>query len=320
MYKNILDLKDKFDTFILDAFGVFWTGSNLFENAENVIKTLIDSGKNVYILSNTTQTSVLAENHYTKYGLIKNQHYNEIITAGEFTRSVLLKEELKFKSNPNPLKYFIFGSENKKIFENTKYIEVDNPEDADFIYIGRQIFTEEEYNNLDADMKKYIFEKKKGDKYFYRTSEINPLIPRIKKIMQYNIPFLACNPDYKSSQKVKSGENVFLLTAGSIVKYLQDNNVETIEFGKPHKELFDFTLNIIENKTNKKVDKDRVCMVGDTLRTDIKGANNAGIKSVLCVETGMVAYEMEQKNKTLNELIEEEGVIVDYTIKGFSIP
>lgn len=35
-------------------------------------------------------------------------------------------------------------------------------------------------------------------------------------------------------------------------------------------------------------------MIGDTFRTDMAGALNAGISAVWCVETGMSRYEAEQ--------------------------
>ena len=58
-------------------------------------------------------------------------------------------------------------------------------------------------------------------------------------------------------------------------------------------------------------------MIGDTLRTDIKGANNAGIKSVLCLETGITKNEIDNGTE-LEDLIKNEGVVVDYLIKSVS--
>ena len=61
-------------------------------------------------------------------------------------------------------------------------------------------------------------------------------------------------------------------------------------------------------------------MIGDTVCTDIKGANNVNIKSALCIETGITAYEIFENGKInlekLDAILKKENTIPDYLIKS----
>ena len=59
-----------------------------------------------------------------------------------------------------------------------------------------------------------------------------------------------------------------------------------------------------------KIDLSRVGMVGDTLHTDILGANSIGIKSILMTKYGLL------KNVNISSLIKKTNIIPDYIIEG----
>lgn len=70
------------------------------------------------------------------------------------------------------------------------------------------------------------------------------------------------------------------LTVGAYGRMLEEaTGTRTIYVGKPHKYIFDMALRTMD------LDPDQVLMVGDKVSTDIRGAANAGIKSIL-VKTG----------------------------------
>ncbi len=69
-----------------------------------------------------------------------------------------------------------------------------------------------------------------------------------------------------------------------------------IEFGKPHPGIFKYAFRQLGIEASPKV-----AMIGDTYRTDIVGALNAGVTPVWCVECGMAKYEIEQ-GKSLEEI------------------
>lgn len=87
---------------------------------------------------------------------------------------------------------------------------------------------------------------------------------------------------------------------------------KTVIYGKPDPKIFDRALRGFEN-----VPKEQILMVGDTLQTDILGANRAGIKSCLVVEGGVTEYAIQQQGKDVNDktvmsLIEAQQIYPDF--------
>ncbi|MDR3290340.1 MAG: HAD hydrolase-like protein [Rickettsiales bacterium] len=315
---NLLQVKDNFDIFIFDAYGVFYNGNTFFEGALDVMERLILEGKIVYILSNTTAD---AENNIKKYaekGMLKGKHYIEFISSGEVLKDVFTNGKLNFKTKPNVKKVYVSGKKNDALFKNSTYIQVDNLKDADFIYLSAQRFSKDEYEKLKDKYGKYLFETKKSteEKKEYSSTNIEPYMDKINEIIATGLPVLNGNPDYSANEGVKDGTNQFLITPGSITKILKEKGIEVVEYGKPYLTTYEYVFNVFK-QNNIAFDKEKTCMVGDTLRTDIKGANNAGIKSVLCIETGITA-KLINEGEILENLIAVEKVKVDYCIKSVS--
>ena len=320
VYENILDLEENFDIFIFDAYGVFWDGSDFYENSRENMKKLIDDGKDVYILSNSTQTVAEAEKNYTKKGLLKGIHYKNIVTSGEVTRSIFLSEN-EYKNK----KIYSYGMSKPAIFDDLSFKFVDNPEEADYIYISTPVFTEEKYTELlkKGFSKDLFFEaeiRKDCDGKAWNCIEIEPFLEDIKFLASKNKPILVSNPDEIATEiDVNTNEKHFVIRQGAISNALKKIGAKVIEFGKPSINIFNFLFEKMLADGINILHKDRICMIGDTLHTDIKGANNAGIKAVLCVETGVTNYKASS-DKPLLEAIEdlqkEANVTVDYYIKA----
>ncbi|MBW1608960.1 MAG: HAD-IA family hydrolase [Deltaproteobacteria bacterium] len=82
------------------------------------------------------------------------------------------------------------------------------------------------------------------------------------------------------SQIVDNSMGEVELTVGAYGKMLEEAaNVKATYIGKPNKLIFEMTLKTMD------VQRNAVLMVGDRVSSDIRGAKNAGIKSVL-VKTG----------------------------------
>ena len=59
--KNILEIKDDFDVFVFDIYGVIWDGKKVIAGFDEVMKILTQSGKRVVIMSNSTALSPAQE-------------------------------------------------------------------------------------------------------------------------------------------------------------------------------------------------------------------------------------------------------------------
>jgi HAD superfamily hydrolase (TIGR01450 family) len=312
IYNNILELADKFDTFLFDAYGVFWDGSEFYDGSRENMQQLKRFGKKVYILSNTTQLSSDAEDSYGKRGLNRGVHYDNIFTSGEVTRYMLISGILN-ELIPNVSKVYQFGTPDKKLFGGTNYKIVDNLKEADFIYISVPKLTEDEYSVLKDKYGEYLFESEssKEGARMWNSTIIEPFSDKIKQMLDSGLPVLNANPDYTASEGVNGQKiKIFAIRQGGVAEVLRQSGAKVVEFGKPSKIIYNYVFDKINI-----LDKSRICMVGDTLRTDIKGANNAEIASVLCVETGVTANEIA-KGKILEDLIKIEQVTVDYAIRG----
>jgi len=79
--------------------------------------------------------------------------------------------------------------------------------------------------------------------------------------------------------------------AGSIVAFLEaSSGQQAYNFGKPQRAIFDLAIE------RAGVPRNSIVMIGDTLATDIVGASNAGLRSIL-VESGNPISDMEQDLK-----------------------
>lgn len=327
IYNNILDLKNYFDVFIFDAYGVFWDGGYFYKNSiENMSILIKEYNKTVYILSNTTQTSKEAEESYNKKGLKKGIHYNEIITSGEVMKDALINNSvLKQKG----IKIWQYGTSTNLVLENTNYIKTNNIDEADYIYLSSLLITNDKYKKLLNKFDKSVFFESKrttknGEK-LWDTTDKRVFLEDIDYLYSKHLPIMVSNTDEIASAIDKNtGQTHFMIRQGTLIKELKKMGAEIIEFGKPNIIAFNFVFNKLK-QNNINIDKNRTAMIGDTLKTDILGANNANIKSVLCINTGTTNYNASKIiNKKINinlfdaiKILEKENnVKVDYYINS----
>lgn len=279
MPENILSLKDKFDVFLLDVYGVIWNGKTPAEGAVELMTALRKAGKKVILLSNGTQLSKKAEESNAKRGFIKGVHYDKIVTSGDLAYDT-------FKEDDRDLKYYQLWRGNPDLFKASRYREVDAPEKADFVYVG--------------------VPQLQKDGEWHDSLTIEPFEAELKKIYELDLPLICANPDLKAHEK-EYAEAV--VRQGSIARFYEDLGGEVEYFGKPYPLIFDFALQ------DEDVDDERILMVGDTLATDILGGNSYGIKTAL-VMGGISSEDMEAEGfGNIREYAEELQIMPDYFIE-----
>ena len=111
-----------------------------------------------------------------------------------------------------------------------------------------------------------------GNHYSILSPTKKNLVPNTLEVLNYLLekyPLYLVTNGFEEMQSTK-------VESGGIRKYFKDViTSERAGHKKPAKEIFDFTLQLGG------LDKEEVIMVGDNLLTDIAGASNAGIDSVL---------------------------------------
>lgn len=275
---------ENFDVVIVDAYGVFNFGQGISQSVIETFKTWKAKGKQVYILSNTSSTIEKTVQSYEKKGVIKGVHYTNLMTAGQYASEVIKQGELPVIGN----KFYVLGTANFKssnpvpsIFANSSYELVSSVEKADFIYCGTPQL-------LDANG------------VAYDSTEVSDFTELVATLAKTGLPLVCANPDLMADEGGR-----FVVRQGTIAKIWPG---KVIMYGKPDPRVFNSLL----NRYCPNVPKDRILMVGDTLRTDILGAKLAGIKSCLVLEGGITEYEMKRDNISLETYILKQSITPDF--------
>jgi len=127
-----------------------------------------------------------------------------------------------------------------------------------------------------------------------------------KSILEYfqkkKIPLVCANPD----EVVSRGSKV-VFCAGALANKYEEMGGEVNYFGKPYPEIYNFTLNKMGIYEKVKEKKTIPFVIGDNLKTDIKGANLFKLDSLLILNgiykdffrDGIVNFEQLKKSVNL---------------------
>ena len=149
--------------------------------------------------------------------------------------------------------------------------------------------------------------------YDYDGQPIGELEPALQRAMARNLPFFCLNPDMEVVKL--NGER--LLCAGVIAERYEDLGGGVAYFGKPYNEVYATCLQALGD-----VPRERIICVGDGLFTDIAGAENAGLDSVLVIG-GILQNEMKETfgsnsfKEHLRAYCDQQGIVPTYAIPHF---
>lgn len=318
IYNSLNDIAELFDVFLFDAYGVFWEGNFFYKGSLEAMERLVKAGKTVVVISNTSKLGSDIRQSYAKRGMFENKEYNYMITSGDLLRSHLIVGDLSFKSCPNPLKYYVVGMPHYKAFANTKYQLVETPEEADFVYCGVPLMFPKdvaEYPQY-ADLYWPFHQNEDGKIDLWDTLTEKPFEKIVNKLVELNLPVLNANPDFTAREGhplVPNSESVFVVRNGTIAEMFRQRGAEVYELGKPHANIYDYTFKMLE-KDGIHINKKRTCMIGDTVRTDVKGAIEAKVTPVLCVKTGVTAENIAN-GASLESLCNSEKIDIQQIIQ-----
>ncbi len=285
---NLHEIYNNYDAYIVDIWGVLWDGIEAYEHAKDTLEKLRENKKDIVLLSNAPRRSELVAERLNSIGINKN-HYNTIISSGEVCRESFLDNNKNLNKIGNFF-YFIGQEADKGITLNLKVKERKNISDSNFLLVcGTRDFSH--------TLKNYIKELDKG--------------------LKLNLPLICANPDKVVIRK--DGE--LIICAGILADYYKDNGGKVFYFGKPYPEVYDKCLAFLNN-INPIISHKNVLVIGDSLETDILGANKVGIKSLL-IANGIHSKNLYHHNssalslKNLKILSQEFSAFPDYVIKSF---
>lgn len=272
--QSFYELSDKFTVFVFDLCGVVHDGVSLKPQTLHFIAELRKLGKHVIFLSNSPNSSSRAISLLESNGF-ETLKDEKFYTSGDFFINFI-------KNNPNykNKKYYFFGKDyNEKFLKDNNLLIIDNIDEAEFIIASPFSSNKQEI----AELEKYV-----------------------ETILDYKLPLICINPDMYAPHG-----NEIRFTPGYFAKKYEDLGGSVQYFGKPYKEIYEFILNDLLK--NKKIPKEQVLMVGDSMHTDIRGAKNYGIQSLL-VGNGYHRHIDFDNAMELKKLFNEFSFEPDYYI------
>ena len=270
---HIKTIIDQYDLYFIDLWGVIHNGVKLFDNAINVISKLKELEKKIVLISNAPRTNSSVKIFLEKLNF--NCHIIDLlVTSGDLTQKYILNNQDKTFFHLGPKKDHDLFFEIKNL--SNKVEESDEIICTGLIHeIGENIGDYENFFNKCIDLK---------------------------------VKFICANPD-----EVVSRGNQIEFCAGALAKYYKKLGGQVRYFGKPYIEIYEEAHALIQKETGNVFSKDKILAIGDNLKTDIAGAQNYEIDSVLILN-GIYKDFFRDGNLNFNNLIksnEIESVIID---------
>lgn len=252
IHDDISALVERYDGFILDLWGVLHDGTRAYPGVPEALTRLHDAGKKIALLSNAPRRAVHAEARMVELGVPKGK-YDFVMTSGEDTWHHLRDRPDAFYQGLGRRCFHIGPQRDVNLFEGVDIERVERIEDAEFILNSGPWGHDETL----ADH-----------------------VERLAKGAALRLPMICANPDLV----VMVGPRI-VICAGTLARHYEELGGQVRYHGKPHRGVYDRIMHMFDG-----LPRDRICAIGDTLRTDVAGANLVGIHSFL-VTGGVHAEE-----------------------------
>lgn len=246
---GISTLVNKYDLFFIDLWGVTHNGQRPFPDALECYQNLKKADRPVFILSNAPRMPEPAISKLSEMGLPRDL-YHDLQTSGYECHKNLRDRSDAFYKTLGTRLYHVGPVRDRNLFTVLdEYTDVENIEDADFILVT-------------------------GTDAWDRTLESYQ--DELDQALKQDLPLVCANPD----KRVMYGDQI-VLCAGAIAAHYQSMGGKMRQHGKPDAQIYQILHSRAQESLNKEISKDRILMIGDSLATDIAGANAYGIDSLM---------------------------------------
>ncbi len=253
IHDGFAPLAERYDGFIIDLWGVMHDGVRAFPAAVKCLERLRARGKRVVILSNAPRrvAAIMARN--AELG-ISATLANAVMSSGEDAWRHLATRPDPWYRALGTRCYHLGPERDYNMREGLELSFVDDLAGADFVLNTGSLGEEDTV----ADYEELL-----------------------QAAARHRLPMICANPDLE----VMRGEHREIC-AGIIAARYGEIGAEVRYHGKPHASIYDACFPVLEG-----IPRARIAAIGDTLRTDIAGANAVGIGGVF-VMNGLQAKEL----------------------------
>ena len=241
--KGISEISDKFDVYFIDLWGVIHNGVQCYPEALKVLEKLKEQNKKIVLISNAPRPAAVVKVFLETIGL-KSSCYDFLVTSGDITRE-----------------YISLNSSKKNFYHLGPTRDIDLFKDLNVTLTSKEECEEIICTGLVSDEEEKLQDYKTLLDFF----------------LNKKIPLICANPD----EVVARGEKIVFCAGALANQYKQEGGVVRY-FGKPYSEIYSFALKKIRAHKDFKDKKEiNTLVIGDNIKTDIKGANLSNLDSVL---------------------------------------
>ncbi len=275
VHDGLSALADAYDAFILDLWGVLHDGVRAYPDAVACLRALQARGKPLVVLSNAPRPAAQVAAKMRDLG-IPDDAYDHLMSSGEDTWRHLAHRSTDWYRRLGRRMYHLGPERDREMRESVDAERVAAIEDADFIL-------------------------NTGPPNDERTT--TPLVPLLQRAVSRGLPMICANPD-----KVVMRGEVRELCAGAVAQHYAELGGEVVYHGKPHPPIYRTCFDLLDNP-----DPARVAAIGDSLHTDMAGANAMGMAGILVtggIHAQALGVRMGERpsGHALTELCAGEGV------------
>jgi HAD superfamily hydrolase (TIGR01459 family) len=249
---GVREIAADYDGFVLDLWGVVHDGVKPYPGVLDCLAALLAEGKRVALLSNAPRRAYDVVNRITAIG-VPQDLYHAVMSAGEETWHHLKRRDDPFYADLGRNCLHICSDRDLEIRVGLDLAYVESAAAADFIL-----------NTGPAGW----------------DDTIDDYAPLLAASCERGLKMVCANPDLMVNHGAK-----LALCAGALAQHYEALGGAVRWHGKPFPSVYDSCLDLLEI-----ADRRRILAIGDSLRTDIAGANGAGIDSLL-VAGGIHAAE-----------------------------
>lgn len=276
--QSLCDIADQAKTFFLDLYGVVFNGQSFYPKGLEVLQKLKKQGKKIALLSNATLMNEVLTANYQRLGLIPGVHYDKIISSGSLLKKWLETTDYLDKIAGKDGRLFVIGIDNPELFEPVQDRLTTDLKQASVVYVS----------SLRDNGKLCV--------------TLDVFVPVLQQALDKGLPMICANPDYFAFE----GDTRYV-TPGSAGRWYEEHGGRVFWIGKPYPDIYQYACRLMETSPAESV------MVGDTIRTDIKGGYDAGMQTVLITQVG-ITHDAVIHGTSLQELIKESDACPTYLL------
>jgi len=250
--EKLSELVDRVDVVLSDIWGVVHDGLEAFPEACVALRRFRDRGGSVILITNAPRPADSVQRQLRKLA-ISDDTYDAIVSSGDLTRHFVA-------AHPGSRIHWLGPERDSSIYRGLDAV-LAPLEEADYI-ICTGLFDDETESAED-----------------YRETML--------RARERKLTLVCANPDIV----VERGDRL-IYCAGAIAELYRELGGEVIFYGKPHRPIYQRAMELAAERRGQAVALDRVLAIGDSVRTDLAGAQGFGI-DCLFVTRGIHAGDFE---------------------------